>query len=251
MKLLDGIIINQITTLMIIFSYTIVVLIYHYLARTAPSEKAKASYKNLVYAWLLFTLTYVLLFIRNMSTSADFNIFINKINTASTAFGAIFLFFFLGNLYESKRSKKIMGSLGLAVGILTSIVYIAFGDFRAEETPYGIEVIPPPIVKLVVLLGIIVIIGSFLFTSFYLGIKTINPVLKRKIALVSMFYSAWWVFQLFEAGGILLDIMGPGGMLLNRIVLAIFAFIIILVWAGKLRFIEALRALVIKGSGVG
>jgi len=238
-----GLLINQLTTLMLIISYMVVVLTYRYLMNTAPSEKAGTIFRYLVYAWTLFTLTYILLFVRNMSSDIGLNIIINKIDTAITAFGAIFLFFFMGELYESRTMRNIMVCIGISVGLLASIVYIAYGGFEAESTEYGIEVIPPPFVGLVVLISIMIIIGSFLFTSVYVGLKTVNPKLKRRIVSVSIAYVVWWIFQLFEAGGILLHLMGSLGMIINRIILAVLAFILIIVWAGKQRFVEAIGSI--------
>jgi len=227
---------------MLIISYLIVALTYRYLMGVAPSEKAKTIFKYLVYAWGLFTLTYILLFIRNMSSDVVFNIIVNKVDTTITAFGAIFLFFFMGELYESRTMRNIIVGIGISVGISAAIVYMVYGGFKVEPTEYGMEVIPPPFVSLFVLICIIIIICCFLFTSVYVGLRTVNPELRRRIVSVSIAYSVWWIFQLFEAGGVLLHLMGSLGMITNRIILAVLAFILIIIWTGKERFVEAIRS---------
>ena len=247
---MDGVLINQLTTLMLIVSYLVVTLTYRYLMNTAPSEKARTIFRYLIYAWVLFTLTYVLLFVRNMSSDATFNIIINKVDTAITAFGAIFLFFFMGELYESRTMRNIIVSIGVCVGAVATAVYLAWGGFYVESTEFGIEVIPPPFVGIVVLICIVVIISTFLFTSTYIGLRAVNPELRRRIVLVGVTYSVWWVFQLFEAGGFLIHLLGPLGMIINRIILAVLAFVLIIIWAGKHRFVEAIRSIFAGRMGV-
>jgi len=135
---------------------------------------------------------------------------------------------------------------GICEAIIAIVVYVGWPGFTTASSEYGIEVVPPKEVLLTVLILILMIIVLFIFTAVYLGIKVEKPELKRKIILVSICYSVWWVFQLIEAGGILVEMLGGIGMIITRSILSVLAFIIIYVWAGKTRFLEAIRGL-IKG----
>ena len=193
---------------------------------------------------MFFTLTYALLFIRNLIADVEINIWINKIDTVLTAVGSLFLYMFMGELFGTSRARRIFLVLGICEAIIATVVYVGWPGFTATSSEYGIEVIPPKEVLLIVLILILMIIILFIFTAVYLGIKIEKPELKRKIALVSICYSVWWIFQLIEAGGILVEKLGGVGMIITRSILSVLAFIIIYVWVGKTKFLEAIRGLI-------
>jgi len=85
-----GLLINEITTAAISVLFLLVALIYRYLMMRAPSEASRRIYRFLWIAWMFFTLTYVLLFVRNLIIDVNINIWINKIDTALTAVGLFF-----------------------------------------------------------------------------------------------------------------------------------------------------------------
>ena len=236
-----GLIINEVTTLVLVVLFLMVALIYKYLKDSAPSETSRRIYRYLFLAWLFFTLTYALLFIRNLILDEAINIWINKIDTSITAIGALFLYMFLGELYGSEKPKKIITALGIFEAIVATITYMFWPGFDAKPTEFGLEVIPPKTVLLIVLALILLIIVIFLFTAAYLGIKTEKPELRKRIISVSISYTIWWIFQLIEAGGILVELLGGIGMIITRAVLSILAFVIIYVWVGKEKFLEAVR----------
>lgn len=241
--IMDGRLLNFTTTLMVVVSFFIVVYIYNFLRKKVTSEVAKRVYTYLVIAWIFFTFTYILALARNPIDDVVVNIWINKVDTAITAIGAAFLFMFLGELYGSKRFKVAFSLIGYVVATIVFVVYLFWPGFNAEVSEFGIEVIPPSIVKIIVLLGILTIVGSFLFTAIYFGVRVEKPELKRKVIYVSISYIVFWVFQLMEAGGILVEMSGGIGIIITRATLILMAFIIIIIWAGKEKFMEGLKSL--------
>ncbi len=238
-----GLIINEVTTCIVALLFFLVAMIYKYLMNIAPTETSQRIYRYLFTAWIFFTLTYVLLFIRNLIMDETLNIWINKIDTALTAIGALFLYVFMGELFGTSKAKKIFTILGIGEAIIATAVYVGWPSFTTETSDYGVEVIPPQEVLIIVLALILLIIVLFVFTAIYLGMRTEKPELKRRITLVSTCYSIWWVFQLIEAGGILVTMLGGVGMIITRAILSILAFVIIYVWAGRTKFVEALKSI--------
>ncbi|MEX0567955.1 MAG: hypothetical protein Q6363_002205 [Candidatus Njordarchaeota archaeon] len=240
---MDGYLLNLATTLMVVISFLMVVYIYNFLRKKVASEVARKVYTYLVIAWTFFTITYVFALIRNPIEDIAINIWINKIDTAVTAIGAAFLFMFLGELYGSKRFKIAFSIIGFIVASVVFVVYLFWPGFSAEASEFGVEVIPPSFVKIVVLCGILTIVGAFLFTAVYFSLKVEKPELKRKVIYVSISYIIFWIFQLMEAGGIMVEALGGIGIIITRITLVLMAFTIIVIWAGKDKFMEGLKSL--------
>lgn len=240
-------IINQFTSLLLFISFGIVAGIYKYLMKQAPSETSKRIYKYLVIAWLCFTFTYVILFIRNFFPPSwkDAHRWVNKFDTSITSFGITWLFMFLGELYASKKPKRTIQIVGWCTGLIGAFIYSLSPGLEPESTAYGVEVVLSSIAEITALTVILAIMLAFVATILYFQLAVVSK-LEKKITLVSITYIIFWIFQLSEAGGLLfwiLDSAGFGGlgMVINRVMLILTAFLTIIVWAGKQKFNEAIR----------
>lgn len=249
-------IINQITSFILFLAFLIVTLLYTYLKRKAPSNKAKRIYKYLAIAWTFFTLTYLSTFLRNFFPREGWDaihIWAFKIEVAVSGVGVIWLFKFISELYNVKKWEHLFTLLGWGIGGSSFLLYLFWGattsppsGFSTEHYEAGVEIIPPFLLTIVLLSAILAIIISFLVTAVYFNLKLVRPEMQRKITLVSIAYIIFWIMQILEGMPILAETWGNLGMILTRGLLASMALISVITWVGKQNFVNTIRKLLLS-----
>lgn len=250
MKWSLGILINQVSTCILAISLFIVASVYHALRNEAPTGRGKQIYENMFLAWTCFSCTYILTFFRNFfpTTWPTMHIWLYRIDVAVSGIGGFFLFSFLGLIYHSERAKKIYSFLGKGITVTSLLLYLGWNFiiptstiFTTTASRYGVEVIPPTIIRTLLFLMILTMISVFAFTIVVFHFKRVKPKIKRKVMWVNSSYIFYWIWTLFEGAGTLTTLLGGLGMILTRIVLICTGFLTIIVWTGKKRFIKVIK----------
>lgn len=236
----------------IAFALLLVTLIYNYLRNEAPSREGRAIYRYLVFSWAFLTLMYIVYSLQIFLLplfGVGYSVQFNKISRAFTGLSIVFLFMFIGELYEIKKVKKFFTAIGWIVGLAFSILFIAWpaSSFTIEEE---IEVLPPSSLIFMGIIAMVIIGVTFVATILYFRNRTVKRELKRKVTYMSITYILFWTLQLFEAVELIeavtffepLHAYGFTGLLIKFGVFFL-AFLTIIIWAGFQQFKTALKGI--------
>lgn len=246
-----GIIINQVSTCLLAFSFLTVASVYNSLRNKAPEGRGKQIYKNLFLAWLCFSLTYIITFLRNLFpiVRPTIHIWLYRIDVVVSAVGGLFLFSFIGLIYHSERIKKVYTFFGIIITLAIFFLYLGWNIFiptssmfTTRVSRYGVEVIPPTVIRTMLFLLILTMISVFALTILIFNLKRVKPKIKRKVMKVNSSYILYWVWTLFEGAGTLTALLGGLGMIITRILLMSTGFLTILMWTGRKRFVKVIKA---------
>lgn len=238
-------IINQVTTFFLFLVFLLSSFVYNYLRTQAPSSSSRSLYKRLVIGWLALSFSPLFGLIRGFrpATYELYHIWGLKLSLFSGMIGIIWIFMFVGKLYESEWIRKTLYIVGWGIGLTPIILGIIASDRAFEIVPSdsGVEIILPDVLGLTSLVSFLSMIIVFGITLLYFNFQMIPSKLKKKITRVSLAYIVFWFSQILESGGILISHFMGFGMLLTRILIMISAFMTIIAWAGKKKFFEAFK----------